>query len=66
MKTNMTHKILVAVSKEADKRGYFTFIWNDGDWSLYIFNYGDSIWIDRDTKIGEIEDWMKEQEDKSQ
>ncbi|MCP4495058.1 MAG: hypothetical protein GY820_48325 [Gammaproteobacteria bacterium] len=59
MKTNITHKILVAVSKEAFKRGYFTFIWNNGEWSLYIRKPGSYIWIDRDTKISVIEDWMK-------
>ncbi len=60
MKTNMTHKILVAVSKEATKRGYFTQImWDDGEWSLYIHRRGDDIHIDRNTKIGDIEDWMQ-------
>ncbi len=59
MKTNMTHTILLAVSKEATKRGYFTQImWNDGEWSLYIQRRGDDLRINRDTNISVIEDWM--------
>ncbi len=59
MKTNMTHKILVAISKEAVKRGLSsTLMCDEGEWSLYIHKPGDYIWIDRDTKISEIEDWM--------
>ncbi len=60
MKTNMTHQILVAVSKEVSKRGYPTQImWNDGEWSLYIQRRRDNLHIDRDTKIRDIEDWME-------
>ncbi len=61
MKTDITHTILVAVSKEATKRGYFTQImWNDGEWSLYIHRRGDDIHINRNTKISVIERWMEE------
>ncbi len=60
MKTNITHKILVLISKEAHERGYFTQIMCDeGEWSLYIYDTSDSIWIDRDTKISVIEEWME-------
>ncbi|MCP4489304.1 MAG: hypothetical protein GY820_18630 [Gammaproteobacteria bacterium] len=59
MKTDITRKILVLISKEAWKRGYVRqFIWNNGEWSLYISNYGNPIWFDRDTKISDVEDWM--------
>ncbi len=61
MKTNMTHKILVAVSKEASKRGFKEArTYNHDEWSLYIYKKGDCIRIDRNTKIGDIEDWMEE------
>ncbi len=60
MKTNMTHKILVAVSKEASKRGFNTaLIYNHDKWSLHVYKKGDSIWFDHNTKISEIEEWMK-------
>ncbi len=73
MKTfcNIPHTILVAVSKEASKRGFKTTLTYDhGDWSLYIYKMGRStnirqgldhcIRIDHNTKIGDIKDWMKE------
>ncbi len=61
MKTDMTHKILVAVSKEALKRGYTTTLtYKYNDWWLKISREGKNIpFINRDTKISEIEDWMK-------
>ncbi len=62
MKTfcNITHKILVAVSKEAVKRGFKTALtYSHDEWSLYIYKKGDSIRIDHNTKIRDIEEWMK-------
>ncbi len=61
MKTDITHGILVAVSKEALKRGFKTeFVCNHGEWSLYIYKKGDSLRIDRNTRIGALEYWMAE------
>ncbi len=60
MKTNITHKILVLISKEATKRGYYThIICVGGKWELYIFDKGGAIYFDRNTKISEIEEWMQ-------
>ncbi|MCP3672716.1 MAG: hypothetical protein GY814_20300 [Gammaproteobacteria bacterium] len=58
----MTHKILVAISKEANKRGFktaLTFEYND--WWLEISREGKGIpLINHTTKIGDIERWMEE------
>ncbi len=60
MKTGITHKILVAVSKEALKRGLKTdLVYNHGEWSLYMYVDIGRIRIGRDTKIRDIERWMK-------
>ncbi|MCP3675410.1 MAG: hypothetical protein GY829_13175 [Gammaproteobacteria bacterium] len=60
MKTNMTHTLLVAVSKEANKRGFNTELtYNHDEWVLYIFDKEDSILFDRNTKISDIEEWME-------
>ncbi len=60
MKTNMTHTILATISFAAMQRGLSsTLMCDDGEWSLYIYDTSDSILIDRNTKISEIEDWME-------
>ncbi len=61
MKTNMTHKILVAISKEANKRGYKTVLnYSYDDWRLSISRAGTGMLIiGNETKISEIEEWMK-------
>ncbi len=60
MKNNITHKILVSISREANKRGFKTTLTcNQDKWSLYIFDTGDSIRVDQHTKIGVIEDWIE-------
>ncbi len=59
MKTDITHTILVAISREAVNRGFRTTLEYDrGEWSLYIFGKGSPTWVDRNTKIGDIEAWM--------
>ncbi len=68
MKTNITHKILVLISKEANKRGFKTTLTCDhGEWLLYM-SKKDGVRtrrkyyhtrIDRNTKIGDIEEWME-------
>ncbi len=71
MKTNITHTILVLISKEALKRGFKTeLVCDHGEWVLYTYKMGRStnlrqgldhcMRIDRNTKIGALEDWMKE------
>ncbi len=61
MKTYMTHKILVAISKEAVKQGYTTtLIYEYDNWWLEIWRENKSVrLIDRNTKISDIEEWMK-------
>ncbi|MCP3674430.1 MAG: hypothetical protein GY829_08185 [Gammaproteobacteria bacterium] len=61
MKTNMTHKILVAISKEANKQGYTTtLIYEYDDWWLEIGRDNKRVrLIDRDTKISDLEEWME-------
>ncbi len=62
MKTYITHGIIVAISREASERGLKTDLFYDHDeWVLYIYKRGDSMRIDRNTKIGALEDWMQEQ-----
>ncbi len=64
MKTNMTHKILMAVSKEASKRGYTTTLtYRYDQWWLDVSSgeYVNKI-IKRTSSIGALEDWMSEQE----
>ncbi|MCP4188860.1 MAG: hypothetical protein GY763_14745 [Gammaproteobacteria bacterium] len=59
MKTDITHTILVAISREAVNRGFRTTLeYDHGEWSLYIFGKGSPTWVDRNTKISDIEDWM--------
>ncbi len=69
MKTNMTHGILVAVSKEASKRGFKTALtYSHDEWRLTILRAGrcqGMLIIGHETKISDIEEWMKEQEDES-
>ncbi len=60
MKPNITHKILVLISKEANKQGFNTELtYNHDEWVLYIFDKEDAILFDRNTKISDLEDWMK-------
>ncbi len=60
MKTNITHTILATISFAAMQRGLSsTLMCDDGEWSLYIYDTSDSIRIDHNTKISEIEEWMK-------
>ncbi len=67
MKTNMTHKILVAISKEAHKRGYKTVLnYSYGDWWLTISRAGKGMLIiGHETQISDIDEWMEEQGDES-
>ncbi len=59
MKTDITHTILVAISREAVNRGFRTTLeYGQGDWSLEGRKADDYMWIDRNTKIGEIDAWM--------
>ncbi len=59
---NITHAILVAISKEATKRGFkaeLTFEYND--WWLEISREDKGLpLINHATKIGDIERWMEE------
>ncbi len=59
---NITHKILVAVSKEASKRGFKTeLIYDQNEWWLGIPRVDKGmLFIGRATKIGDIERWMQE------
>ncbi len=60
MKTNMTHAILATISFAAMQRGLSsTLMCDEGEWSLYIYDTSDSIRVDRNTKISDIEDWME-------
>ncbi len=61
MKTNMTHKILVAVSKEANKRGYKTVLnYSYDEWWLTISRAGKGMLIiGNETQISGIEEWME-------
>ncbi len=61
MKTNITHKILVLISKEASERGYKTVLnYSYDDWRLTISRAGTGMLIiGRETQISEIEEWMK-------
>ncbi|MCP4482164.1 MAG: hypothetical protein GY817_05130 [bacterium] len=61
MKTNMTHKILVLISKEAIKRGYTTTLtYEFAEWWLEIWreDKGTKL-IKRTSRISDIEDWLK-------
>ncbi len=60
MKTDITHKILVLISKEANKRGYKTALnYSYDDWRLSISRAGTGMLIiGHETQIGDIEDWM--------
>ncbi len=70
MKTNMTHKILVLISKEANKRGYETVLTYSYDkWWLTISRAGTGtisragtgmLIIGNETQIGDIDEWMGE------
>ncbi len=58
----MTHKLLVAISKEAVKRGYTTTLAYEHDaWWLEISRTDKGTMdISHDTKIRNIERWMEE------
>ncbi len=62
MKTNITYDILIAVSKEAHKRGYKTTLtYNHDKWSLYMRKEkGSNIRIDHTAKISDIMDWIRD------
>ncbi len=61
MKTNMTHKILVLISKEANKQGYETVLtYSYDEWWLTISRADKGMLIiGNETQISDIEDWMQ-------
>ncbi len=69
MKTNITHKILVLISKEANKRGYETALtYSYDEWWLTISRAGrcqGMLITGHETHISDIDEWMEEQEDES-